>query len=105
MRSDRGTARVTRNTFAFVQNFDCACRNANVNLLLYQLVRDAVVVSVSFDVIVDIDSPLAVLCVFVRLRRERLERGPIYFFPRENDAIPQDDVSTRDHSNRLEAHG
>ena len=63
--------------------------SAHHDVLADQRVRDAVIMPVSFGVIVDADLRLGPLGVFVTCRRQRLHRRPVDRFERRESAARQ----------------
>ena len=62
---------------AVVETFDRGGGDAHLDLLLHQAVRDAVVVAVDVDVVVDVDDRRLPLGEFVARGRQRLHRRAV----------------------------
>jgi hypothetical protein len=61
-------AQMRGDAFAVMEQLDCRRREARLYFLAHQTVRDAVIMFVNFDMIIDIDPAALPLGVLIRLR-------------------------------------
>src|SRR5262245_3468069 len=72
-----GAAGMAGDTLPFAQDLDRGRRQAYVDLLAYQTMRDTVEVAGHFDVIIEMDAGFAPLGILVGLRGQGAEGGLI----------------------------
>ena len=70
-------ARMQPDARAALEDLDGGRREADVERLVHQRIRDRVVVAIDLDVVVDVDARLEPVGVDEALGRQRLQRGPI----------------------------
>ena len=73
----QGTAQMRRHAFATEEDLDGLLGDANLDLLMYEAVRDAVVMLGDLDVIIEVDPAALPLGILVRLIRQRGQRRAI----------------------------
>ena len=73
----RRAARMGRDTLASLENLDGSCGVAGFELLTGKLIRNAVVVAVDLDVVVDVGPDRFPFCHYIMFDRQRLKGGMI----------------------------